>query len=112
MKTQIRDVDDVRIIGLKGKISIGAGDVKLRELVDQAMEEGRKKIVLDLEHVSAIDSAGIGEMVSSYTTVTRQGGKLALLKLSPKINDILQVTQLITVFDIYDSEEEAIAALR
>ncbi len=112
MKTQIRDVDDVRIISMKGKISIGAGDVKLRELVDQALEEGRKKIVLDLEHVSAIDSSGIGEMVSSYTTVARQGGKLVLLKLSPKINDILQVTQLITVFDIHDSEEEAIAALR
>ena len=112
MKTQIRDVGDVRIISMKGKISIGAGDVKLRELVDQALEEGRKKIVLDLEHVSAIDSSGIGEMVSSYTTVARQGGKLVLLKLSPKINDILQVTQLITVFDIHDSEEEAIAALR
>ncbi len=112
MKTQIRDVDDVRIISMKGKISIGAGDVKLRELVDQALEEGQKKIVLDLEHVSAIDSSGIGEMVSSYTTVARQGGKLVLLKLSPKINDILQVTQLITVFDIHDSEEEAIAALR
>ena len=112
MKAEVRDVDDVRIISLKGKISIGAGDVKIRELVDEALAGGKKKIVLDLENVSAIDSSGIGEMVSCYTTVTRQGGKLALLKLSPKINDILQVTQLITVFDVHDSEEEAIAALR
>ena len=111
MKSEVRDVKDLRIIKLKGKISIGSGDVKIRQLVDQALAEGKKKIVLDLSEVSSVDSSGIGEMVSCYTTVTKRGGTLGLLHLSPKINDILQVTQLITVFNVYDSEEEALAAL-
>ncbi len=112
MKSSIRDVGDVRIIELEGKIAIGAGDVKLRELVHRALDEGRKKIVLDLEGVSAIDSSGIGEMVAAYTTVARRGGRLALARLSRKIDDVLQVTQLVTVFDIFDDPEEAVAALR
>ncbi len=111
MKSEVRDVKDLRVIKLKWKISIGSGDVKIRQLVDQALAEGKKKIVLDLGEVSSVDSSGIGEMVSCYTTVTKRGGKLGLLNLSPKINDILQVTQLITVFDVFDSEEEALAAL-
>lgn len=112
MKSEVQDIQDVRVIKLKGKISIGAGDVKIRRLVDEALQDGKTKIVLDLGAVSSVDSSGIGEMVSCYTTVTKRGGKLALLRLSPKINDILQVTQLITVFNVYDSEEEALAALR
>ncbi len=110
MKSEIRDRGDVRIIKLSGKITIGAGDVKIRELIDQALEEGKKHILLDLAGVSTIDSSGIGEMVACYTTVTKQGGQLKLLRLSPKINDILQVTQLITVFDVFDDEEEAVGA--
>ena len=110
MKSEIRDRGDVRIIKLAGKITIGAGDVKIRELIDQALEDGKKHILLDLAGVSTIDSSGIGEMVACYTTVTKQGGQLKLLRLSPKINDILQVTQLITVFDVFDDEEEAVGA--
>jgi len=110
MKSEIRDRGDVRIIKLSGKITIGAGDVKIRELIDQALEDGKKHILLDLAGVSTIDSSGIGEMVACYTTVTKQGGQLKLLRLSPKINDILQVTQLITVFDVFDDEEEAVGA--
>jgi len=111
MKSEIRDVNDVRIIELSGKITIGTGDVKMRELVDKALEEGQKKILIDLAGVSAIDSSGIGEMVACYTTVTKRGGQLKLLRLSPKINDILQVTQLITVFDVLDNVQEGLAAL-
>jgi len=109
MKSQIRDQENIRIIELSGKITIGSGDVKLRELINTAVDEGQKNIILNLGSVSAIDSSGIGEMVACYTTVTNRGGQLKLMKLSPKINDILQVTQLITVFDVFDNEEEAIA---
>jgi len=108
MKSEIRDRGDARIIELSGKITIGAGDVKMRELIDESLTAGQKNILLDLAGVSTIDSSGIGEMVACYTTVTKNGGHLKLLRLSPKINDILQVTQLITVFDVFDDEEEAI----
>ena len=110
MKSQIRDIDDVRVIEVSGKITIGTGDVKIRELISTALDEGKQKILFDLSGVSAIDSSGIGEMVACYTTVTKRGGQLKLLKLSPKINDILQVTQLITVFDVFDTEEEGLAS--
>ena len=110
MKSEIRDAGEIRIIGLSGKITIGAGDVKIRELIDSSLAQGRKKILLDLRGVSTIDSSGIGEMVACYTTVAKRGGKLKLMHLSPKINDILQVTQLITVFDVYDDEQEALGS--
>jgi anti-sigma B factor antagonist len=109
MKSEIRDVGDVRVIKLSGKITIGTGDVKIRELISNALDDGQKKILLDLAEVSAIDSSGIGEMVACYTTVTKRDGQLKLMRLSPKINDILHVTQLITVFDVFDSEDEALS---
>jgi len=110
MKSSIRDLGDIRIIELSGKITIGAGDVKTRELVNQAIEAGKNNIVFDLGGVTAIDSSGIGEMVACFTTVTKRGGQLKLMHLSPKINDILQVTQLITVFDVFDDEREALGS--
>lgn len=112
MKSSIRDLGDIRVIELSGKITIGAGDVKLRELISQAVEDDKNNIVLDLGGVTAIDSSGIGEMVACYTTVTKRGGQLKLMHLSPKITDILQVTQLITVFDVFDDEREALASFR
>jgi len=108
MKQRIRDTGEVRIISLSGKITIGSGDVMLRELINESLEEGHTKILLDLGGVSAIDSSGIGEMVASYTSAKNRGAQLKLVNLSKKINDILQVTQLITVFDVFGSEEEAI----
>jgi len=102
----------VRIVELSGKITIGSGDVKIRELIDESLAAGKKNLVLDLAGVSTIDSSGIGEMVACYTTVTKKGGHLKLLRLSPKINDILQVTQLITVFDVFDNEDEAVSSFR
>ncbi len=110
MKSSIRDVGDIRVIELSGKITIGAGDVKIRELIDQALEDGKNDVILDLGGVTAIDSSGIGEMVACYTTVTKRGGHLKLMHLSPKITDILQVTQLITVFDVFDDEREALGS--
>ncbi len=108
MKSETRDVGDVRIIELSGKITIGSGDVKMREIISAALDEGRSKLLLDLSGVAAIDSSGIGEMVACYTTVTKRGGQLKLMRLSKKITDILHVTQLITVFDVFDDEAEAL----
>ena len=110
MKSSIRDLGDIRVIELSGKITIGAGDVKLRELILQALDVDKNDIVLDLGGVTAIDSSGIGEMVACYTSVTKRGGQLKLMHLSPKITDILQVTQLITVFDVFDDEREALGS--
>ena len=110
MKSQVRDRGDVRVIELSGKVTIGTGDVKIRELIDSAVDAGKTKILVDLADVTAIDSSGIGELVACFTSVKKRGGHLKLLRLSPKMNDILQVTQLITVFDVFDDEEEAVAS--
>ena len=110
MKSTIRSVGDVRVIDLEGKITIGGGDVQLRQLIEESINEGHVKLLLNLKAVSHIDSAGIGEMVGCFTTVARRGGQMRLVNLPPKINDILQVTQLITVFDVFDDEAEAVGS--
>lgn len=110
MKGTYRDVGTVRILDLAGKITIGAGDVELRNLVEEAVSAGRNNILVNLSKVTHIDSSGIGELVACFTTVKRRGGAMKLLHLPPKINDILQVTQLITVFDVFDDEAEAVAS--
>lgn len=109
MKSLIRDVGNVRVMDLEGKITIGAGDVQLRQLVEDSLNAGKNHILLNLKGISHIDSSGIGEMVGCFTTVTRRGGAMKLASLPSKINDILQVTQLITVFDVFDNEAEALA---
>ncbi len=110
MKANSRTVDDVEIISLQGKITIGSGDTQLREVITNAVNAGRTKILLDLSGVTTIDSSGIGELVGSYTTATNRGGKLKLLHLPAKLNELLHVTQLITVFEVYENEAEAIAS--
>jgi anti-sigma B factor antagonist len=112
MKTKVRDVGDVRVLDIEGKITIGSGDVELRQHVEDAIAASHNNILLNLKGVTHIDSSGIGEMVGCFTTVARKGGKMKLLNLTPKINDILQVTQLITVFDIFDSEKEALDSFK
>jgi anti-sigma B factor antagonist len=107
MKATTRDVNDIAIIKVDGKITIGAGDQQLRDVIAGASS---KKILLDLSGVTTIDSSGIGELVGSYTTVTNKGGKLKLLHLPAKLNELLHVTQLITVFEVYDNEQDAIAS--
>lgn len=107
MKATTRDVNDIAIIKVDGKITIGAGDQQLRDVIASASSN---KILLDLSGVTTIDSSGIGELVGSYTTVTNKGGKLKLLHLPTKLNELLHVTQLITVFEVYENEQEAIAS--
>lgn len=108
MKINTKDAGDVRIIELQGKITIGAGDTQLRDVIIKSVEEGHKNILLDMGGVTTLDSSGIGELVGSYTTVTNRGGKLKLLHLPSKISDLLQVTQLITVFEVYEDEQKAV----
>lgn len=110
MKVTARHNGGVTILEPKGKITIGAGDIALRDAVTDALEAGSQNILVDLSDVSTIDSSGIGEMVSAYTTVTNRGGGLKLLNLPPKVADILQITQLITVFEVHDNEDEAVAS--
>lgn len=108
MRVNVRQREGVTILDLKGKITIGVGDVALRDAIHEALSAGASRILVDLGDVSTIDSSGVGELVSSYTTVTNRGGKLKLVNLPPKVADILQITQLITVFDVYDDEDEAL----
>ena len=108
MKATSRSVDGVEVISLQGKITIGAGDSQLREVITNSLNSGKNNLLLDMSGVTTIDSSGIGELVGSYTTVTNRGGKLKLLHLPAKLNELLHVTQLITVFEVYDNEAEAI----
>lgn len=110
MKISNREVKGVTILEPKGKVTIGVGDVMLRETVIETIEQGSVQILVDLSQVTTMDSSGIGELVSAYTTVSNRGGKLKLLHLPPKVADILQITQLITVFEVFDDEDEAISS--
>jgi anti-sigma B factor antagonist len=110
MKATSRTVDGVEIISLQGKITIGSGDSQLREVITNAVSNGKNKILLDMSQVTTIDSSGIGELVGSYTTVTNRGGKLKLLHLPAKLNELLHVTQLITVFEVHENEQEAVGS--
>ena len=110
MNVTSREQNGVTILDLKGKITIGVGDVALRDAVQEAVNGGARKLLLNMEEVGTIDSSGIGEIVSAYTTVTNRGGKIRLCALPPKVSDILQITQLITVFDILDDVEEGVAS--
>jgi anti-sigma B factor antagonist len=108
MKIVERQVGDVIILDLQGKILIGEGDDALRDAVMRLVDGGKTKIVLNLGEVPYVDSAGLGEIVRCYTTVSRKSGRLKLLHLTKKIKDLLSITKLLTVFETYDSEEEAI----
>ena len=108
MKIEVRHREGVTIIAPKGKITIGVGDIALREAVHEALDAGANSTLVDLAEVTTIDSSGIGELVSAFTMVANRGGKLKLYQLPPKVSDILQITQLISVFDVYDDEAEAV----
>ena len=112
MQIDQRSVGDVIVLDLKGKITLGEGDELLKDKVNSLVNQGHKKIVLNLAEVPYIDSAGLGEIVRTYTTVSRQGGKLKLLNLTKRIQDLLAITKLLTVFDTYDSEAEAIKSYK
>jgi anti-sigma B factor antagonist len=108
MNANVRQRNGVTILDLKGKITIGSGDVALRNAVQEVMNSGAKNVLINMGDVTTIDSSGIGELVSAYTTATNRGAKLRLYNLPAKVTDILTITQLITVFDVYDSEDEAV----
>jgi anti-sigma B factor antagonist len=110
MKASTRQVDGVTIVDLSGRITLGEGSVVLRDTIKDLLGKGQKKILLNLGDVSYIDSSGIGELVSAFTSVRNQGGELKLLHLTKKVHDLLQITKLYTVFDVKDDEAGAIAA--
>jgi len=103
-------MDGITILDLSGRITLGEGSVVLRDAIRDLISRGQKKILLNLAEVNYIDSSGIGELVSAYTTVRNQGGDLKLLKLTKKVHDLLQITKLYTVFDIKDDEAAAVKA--
>ena len=108
MKIGRREEGSVTVIEPKGKITIGEGDVILREEISKLLGDNKKQLVLDLSGVSYMDSAGVGELVSVYTSVKNRGGELKLACLTKKIKDLLQITQLMTIFDTYDDVSQAV----
>ena len=110
MKVTTRIVDHVAILDLSGRITLGEGSVQLRDAIRDLVAQGQKNILLNLSEVNYIDSSGIGELVSAFTSVKNQGGQLKLLNLTKKVHDLLQITKLYTVFDVKDDEATAISS--
>jgi anti-sigma B factor antagonist len=112
LKTDIRTSGDIRILDCSGKITLGEGTMSIRNAVLDLLKEGARKIILNLADISYIDSSGVGELVSTYTTTVNQGGKLKLLKLSHKTRELLTITKLLTVFEVFDDEKAAVASFK
>jgi anti-sigma B factor antagonist len=110
MDIKERVVDGVSVLDISGKIVLGEGDVQIKERIKSLLADGQKKILLNLADVSYIDSAGLGSLISSYATVKREGGQLKLVNLTKRVQDLLAITKLITVFETFDDEKEAIAS--
>lgn len=105
-----RQAGDVTILDMDGKVTIGEGSVALRSAIRRLLGEGKNKILLNLGGVGYVDSSGIGELVSSFTAVNKEGGTLKLLNLTQKIQDLLAITKLLTVFDVFENEGDALAS--
>lgn len=108
MQIDERAVGEVTILDLKGKITLNEGDEVLKDKINSLIMQGKKKILLNLADVPYIDSAGLGEIVRTYTTVSRQGGQLKLVNLTKRITDLLMITKLLTVFETFEVEQDAI----
>jgi anti-sigma B factor antagonist len=108
VKLTVRQVGDVTVIDAEGRITLGEGSSSFRDTIRDLASKGDKKLLLNLADVSYIDSSGIGELVSAFTTVTNHGGQLKLLHLTKRVQDLLQITKLYTVFEVFDSETSAI----
>jgi anti-sigma B factor antagonist len=108
VKLNARQVGEVAVIDVAGRITLGEGSSVLRDTIRETVAKNQKKILLNLQDVSYIDSSGIGELVSGYTTVTNQGGKLKLLHLNKRVEGLLQITKLLTIFDVHEDEASAI----
>ena len=112
LKTKTRQVDGIAVVDVSGRITLGEETKLLRETVQCLLGGGQKEILLNLAEVSFIDSAGLGELVSAFTSVRNRGGDLKLLQLTRRVDDLLQVTKLYTVFDISDDEAAAIQSFQ
>ena len=108
MEIQERTIEGVVVLDLTGKLTIGEGDELLKERISNLVQQGHRNLLLNLEGVPYIDSAGLGEIVRTYTTVSRQGGKLKLVNLTKRITDLLAITKLLTVFETYETQDEAV----
>ena len=108
MQIEERVVNNVTILDLKGKITLGEGDEALKDKINSLIQQDRKRILLNLGDVPYIDSAGLGEIVRTYTTVSRQGGQLKLVYLTKRITDLLSITKLLTVFETFENEADAL----
>jgi anti-sigma B factor antagonist len=112
MQIEERVVGEVTILDLKGKITLGEGDEALKDKINSLTLQNRRQILLNLEGVPYIDSAGLGEVVRTYTTVSRQGGQLKLVNLTKRIEDLLSITKLLTVFETFDTEADALNSFK
>jgi len=108
VKLSTRQVGDVTVVDVAGRITLGEGSSALRDTLRELVSKNHKKVLLNLGEVSYIDSSGIGELVSGFTTVTNQGGQLKLLNLTKRVKDLLQITKLYTVFDVHEDEAAAV----
>jgi anti-sigma B factor antagonist len=107
-----REVNGVTVLDLSGRITLGEGSVQLRDAIRGLISKGQKSILLNLAEVNYIDSSGLGELVSAFTTAKNQQAEVKLLKLTKKVHDLLQLTKLYTVFDIFDDEASAITSFK
>jgi anti-sigma B factor antagonist len=105
-----RDIGGVTVIDLDGRITLGEGSALLRDIIRKNLDAGHKQIVMNLAGISYIDSTGLGELVSAYRLVKRQGGELKLLNINKKVSDLLQITRLYAVFDIHNNEAQAVSS--
>ena len=112
MNVEVRSVGDIKILDWRGKITLGEGTSAVRNTVRDIVNGGVKKIILNLADVNYIDSAGVGELMAAYTSVTNLGGRLKLLNLTKKLNEALAITKLLTVFDVYDNEKAAVDSFK
>ena len=108
LRATYRDAGTVTVVDIGGRITLGEGSALLRKTIRELLEDGRRKILLNLADVNYIDSSGIGELVTAFTTVKKNGGDLKLLHLTKKVHDLLQLTKLFTVFDVYSDENIAV----
>ena len=112
MKISTREVGGVTIVEPKGKITIGAGDAALRGAIDGAIQGSSPKILLDLKGIKKMDSSGLGELIAAHNTVTEAGGSIKLVNLPAKLHGVLGITQIVSVFDVFDDENEAVASFK
>ncbi len=112
MKIKVREREGVTILDMSGDITIGKGDVTLRKEISELVHNEKKKVLLNLRKVDFIDSSGIGEIVRSFTTIQKNGGKLKLLHLESRVRDLFTITRLITIFETFENEKDAVDSFK